>query len=681
MKKTAFLLLIIMMLSTILTSCNIGGATGGGSSGGDGGETALPDPDDEECVVFRPDRRAIIITSPTADRDSLNAISAAVKATFGYTPLMRGASFEPEDYEIVLGDTDREITAHAYEQLDRMQDKGVAYLRYLVYAEGRSIAVVCDPTETKGINIYALTYAIEKLVRAYFTEPADKVAIPHGVVHAGYVNLLDEQAKIDNGVRDRYWEELKAQLKDRERGDEIYKAIESLYTVYDPAIAVWIAGLYEPYNCFCGECKKGELACYGGGFYYSNSARDNYTVNYGGVDYRLMADAESTLQALNLLSGAGITSSANLPSWMKEQIVTFIRELQDENGFFYHPQWPKSMTDKYNSRRARDLSWCTSILSTFGSLPKYDAPNGVRGEESLGASARVTSPMGASAVTQVSKVVLTASYGSHLENDETLRAYLANYLPADAKPGKGASNGFYWIGNNITAQMSEIKTRDKQLKAEGADYSLVDIVIEWFTTYQNTETGHWSTKENYAGTNGLLKISGIYTAAGKAFPNADAAARSAINAITSDEGVGAVVDIYNTWFAANNIISNIKTYGTDEVINGVTVTKDERLAAIRDAISSVAPEAIKATRDKISLFKKADGSFSYLKKMSSNTSQSMPVAIYGTNEGDVNATIICTTGIIGNMFSCLSLSRYPKICYGVDKVKFNEIIWDSYENP
>jgi hypothetical protein len=110
-------------------------------------------------------------------------------------------------------------------------------------------------------------------------------------------------------------------------------------------------------------------------------------------------------------------------------------------------------------------------------------------------------------------------------------------------------------------------------------------------------------------------------------------------------------------------------------------TKEERLAKIRSAINSVAPEAIKATREKISLFKKSDGSFSYLKNMSSSTSQSMPVAIYGSNEGDVNATIICTTGILGNMFSCLSLSGYPKICYGIDRISFNEIIWNSYENP
>ncbi len=668
MRKTTFLLLIIMTLSMLLSSCHVGGSTSGG-------EATLPDPDEEESVVFRADKRTSIIYSATADRNSINALSAAINSTLGHRPLKNGASAEEVDYEIVLGDTDREITAHAYEQLDKMQDKGVAYLRYLVYAEGRSIAIVYDPTETKGINIFALTHAVDRFISTFFTEPADKVAIPHGIVHAGYVNLSDEQAKIDEQVKAQEWADLKYFLSSYENGDAIYEQLEALYATYEPSIVNWLAKLYEPHNCFCGECKKGEMACYGGGFYYSNSARDNEYVYSGGTPYRLMADAESTAQAFALAIESGMVSDRynGFPTEMKEQVIKFLRELQDENGFFYHPQWTKEMTDSSLSRRGRDLGSCTSLLSSLGSMPKYDAPNGAQGEESLG-NTSLTAPLGGSAAINASRVVLTATYAEHLESDETFRAYLAANLPSDATPGGGASNGFYWIGSMLNSQLSQIKQRDLQLAEAGAGYSLADILIEWLNTYQNSETGHWSRQADYAGTNGLLKISGIYSALGVAIPHADAAARSAINAITSDETVESVVDIYNTWYAAKNVIKNIETYGARPDVDGAYIPIADRLATIRTAIREVAPTAIAATIQKITIFKKSDGSFSYLPDQSSPHSQGMPVAIPGSNEGDVNATVICTTGIISNLAACLELPVYPPIFYGAEKIEFSSII-------
>ena len=54
-----------------------------------------------------------------------------------------------------------------------------------------------------------------------------------------------------------------------------------------------------------------------------------------------------------------------------------------------------------------------------------------------------------------------------------------------------------------------------------------------------------------------------------------------------------------------------------------------------------------------------DGSFSYTVACSSSTSQGMPVAIPGTKEGDVNATVICTTGTISNMMNALGYDSIP----------------------
>jgi len=64
---------------------------------------------------------------------------------------------------------------------------------------------------------------------------------------------------------------------------------------------------------------------------------------------------------------------------------------------------------------------------------------------------------------------------------------------------------------------------------------------------------------------------------------------------------------------------------------------------------------IDRTREKLSIFRKADGSFSYIPEYSSHISQSAPVALYHENEGDVNATTIAISGGAGCLFSNLNI--------------------------
>ena len=349
MKKIALFLALLISTGVVLSSCLVA-APPKTEEGGSEADTTLPDPDEEYYTVFRSDVRASIVSSPNADRNSVNAISNAFSNALGYQPLRKSSASEVEEYEIVLGDTERDITKLAYEHLDEMEDRGGFYARYLIYAEGRSVAIAFDASAY--VNVSALEHAANHFANTYFTESGvDKVKIPLGIVSAGYINLLDEQAKIDEVTIEIEWNYVKSQLEKKTNGEDIYKALESLYNIYDPEIAVWIANLYEPFNCYCGKCERGrdengndKLACYGGAFYYSNSARDNEGY---------YPDAESTMQALNLIDGSGIVSSyvTGLPSWMPKQIVHFVRELQDENGFYYHPQWSKADTDKRLSRR------------------------------------------------------------------------------------------------------------------------------------------------------------------------------------------------------------------------------------------------------------------------------------------------------------------------------------------
>ena len=180
--------------------------------------------------------------------------------------------------------------------------------------------------------------------------------------------LVNNVNKIMKETKEKYYKDLAAKVGG-EQGKRIAEAIRDMYTLYKPEMIDWFAELYDPTV---------------GGYYYSNGAKDNEKIHYQGVSYDLRPDSESTEQALRFISTSGLlgdrTLKEKLPSWMSEQIVKYIKGLQHPNGFFYNPQWPKELTDSKLSRRARDLSWCVSILENLGYAPTYDTPTGVKGD-------------------------------------------------------------------------------------------------------------------------------------------------------------------------------------------------------------------------------------------------------------------------------------------------------------
>ena len=143
-------------------------------------------------------------------------------------------------------------------------------------------------------------------------------------------------------------------FSDTEKSNERWQALKEV--IGDDSYRA-MRGLYDP--CI-------------GGFYYSQSARDNKTTVYNEREYTLLPDLESTLQALGIIGALGMTEGRHysefIPEWMKTQIADFTYSLQDPDGFFYHPQWGKEIGQ---SRRGRDLSWARTILSTFEREMKY----------------------------------------------------------------------------------------------------------------------------------------------------------------------------------------------------------------------------------------------------------------------------------------------------------------------
>jgi len=398
-------------------------------------------------------------------------------------------------------------------------------------------------------------------------------------------------------------------------GKKMADALREWYELYTEDVVDWFAELYEPRV---------------GGWYYSKSARDNETVEYREKTYKLLPDVESTNQALNFLQSAGLVDdfggrySAALPEWMKKDIVNFVYNLQDEDGFYYHPQWGKEIPV---TRRGRDLSWSRSILRNMGVDPKY-----------------------ASIVDKTSDEKKAPAIPEHLASEESFRKYLE---PLDLA---GQS---YGIGSLFISQAEQIKAAGR-----------MGQLIKYLNERQRSDTGYWHATPGYTAVNGLLKISSVYNVAEVPFPNAMAAARSAIEAISSPEEFLIVCDIYNTWFTVDNIASNLRKYGGEE---GERQAK-KLISDLRD----VAAEGMRCSARKLKRFKKADGSFSYLRDYSSEISQSMPVALYHTVEGDVNATLIATSGTVEKCLCAIGMPEYMPPIFGRPHFeRFMEIIEEN----
>ena len=547
---------------------------------------------------------------------------------------------EAAEHEIVIGVANRDVSQEAYRRLanmrltDEQMQNRENYSTWLIYSDGSSVAIAFEEQLDNFSLLAALEYFEEKLIM-------DALYLDEGTVTRGVVDIIKKYEEKDALMLDGEWNRLADQLG--EENAAIVDELKFLYSVFDDSLISWLANLYEPQICACvnvEKCQNGPN-CGGAGFYFSNSARD-----YEGF----LPDVESTNQILNFLEGSGMTDdyASTLPESMISSIVKFVKDLQAEDGYFYHPQWG---TNIGIGRRGRDLNWSVSILQKTGESPYYDTANGALkgvGKPEASASA-LTSELRSTAVSEVSKIVAVSSVTDPVLKDrESFMKYLEDL---------DVRNNSYSAGNTLAAYSSTIRQRDRELREENAGYQLMDMAIEHLNDNQNPETGTWYWKDEndpnyseYYSVNGLMKISCVYIDAWEMMPNIDKAMESAIKAITSDEEMSACVDIYNTWFAISNLFTILKNVGGADGIQQISDT--------RQLLLEKAPEAIRASAQKIAVFRKDDGSFSYSPKFSSSTAQGAPVCIPNTEEGDVNATKICQ-GTVSLIFECLGLKDVP----------------------
>ena len=354
-----------------------------------------------------------------------------------------------------------------------------------------------------------------------------------------------------------------------------------------------------------------------GGFYFSFSGRDCDA---------FLPDIESTAQAMIFLQKSGLMSKfgsdfkTSVPPPMRAALLKFAKGLQDpDDGFFYHPQWGKNVA---NTRRARDLSWATDLIAKLGDTPNYPSPldKGADGEKS-------------------------EHLPSYLRDLGEWKQYLREFDLSKSSP---------CVGSTISAQAI-------QILAAGGEY--VDEVLAWLEERQNPENGLWENSITYGSVDGMVKMIILYNHFAKPMKNADKALKSALIAALSNEPIVCCTQFYNPVRAISGILENLRLTG-----------KGEDAKALGRTVIAHAEELVRSTREKVIKCKRSDGSFSYDSNPNSRFSQRAPVGL-GLEEGDINASSMCSTGLTAGLCGALGIARVPIFCE-----KDSEIFFDIIDN-
>ncbi len=564
MKKRVFLLIgCLLVLATALTGCLIppdgSGPNGPGSDpSGDGNGRVMIDSETAVKIIL-PSNPSSKITA------AAEKLEAAIEQGIGATARIWqiGTEGEPAgDTEINLGATGEIASRFAVNAVSGYEGDAL-YGSFAIYTTGFSVGIA-----SKYNACYEM--AVDHFINNYLS---------------GESFTLDGELEVVQGIEEYPFDEdafaARFDVYNEYFDSGAVKELQALYGIYTPGLIEWAANLYDP-----------DI----GGFYYANSAQQ-----YVGF----LPDIESTGQLLGFVSGYGAfvgfdgSYAKALPDDIKEAIGSWVYGLQDPDGYFYEPQFGKTVN---TSKKGRNFDSAMSMLRNFGITPKYGNPLATSHESEL------ASPLGQSAVVAASKVLATARLDPYLQSEE---AFL-EWLEALNINGSGKS---YSAGHTI----SSVRT---QIEAAG----LADFCIDWLNSKQK-ENGLWEEGEvSYSKLNGLLKISTLYEDFNAPFPRVELGIQACIDTVLSEAEQSAIVDIYNCWVALGILIPNVKEFGSSQSYENA-----------KDILFDNAEELISRTTDKLLVFRKDDGSFSYFPDKSSSTSQGALVSL-GVNEGDVNAT-------------------------------------------
>ena len=727
MKKIIAIILLLATILPTLASCglfsdvedNEAGETGGttpeepGTSSGNG--DSKPEYEYGTATVFMPGDSVMIVSAGVVS-DTVQSLKTELEQLLksggaGGRVFYGSVYNEKQHREVAIGVTDeqRPATVKAEKAMLAVEKGSLFELRYAVYAEGGCIAFAYDKNEYT--NLQSVDFVIEDFIKSYISGK-NRIAIPEGLVCSGRIDLKAEQVKLDEIQLMEEWETLASVA-----GADVAEACKTLYSLYGKEMIEWAASLYDP-----GV----------GGYYASTAGKEG--LNFG-------PDLQCTVQMLRFISQTGMTKNIIsstaycVPKEMEYRMVYFAKSLQDTNGYFYHPQWGKELTDKYISRRSRDLGWGTSLTTEFGSRPVYDTPGGTKGDgitadeywDSLVAAGEIspdeprpytydkspkrdittgeliTTHLGASAAALVSKLI-SPSYESS-GSTATLAAkdsygFLSshtgfiNYLLTYVEPGLHSSP--YATGNEVGSTTSQIATSSNKLGVytyiSGDESATAGASAEDYMRFDGMTLKEMLVSVVVGNINPVTGLWGDLTASkpnGTEFCYTNGFMKT-IGILTGWE-VGYPAEYVAK--AASAIVGGIlgdepSTSNCCDIYNVWTCVgllksnlkyvdaevRKQVTADVNAILTENAAAAILKTYEKIKGYKKEDGGFAHNYYKGTANHQNLPVSD-GSNISDVDGTCISSTGLTRAIFEALGLSKYkPSMYTESDWMRYLEIL-------
>jgi len=428
----------------------------------------------------------------------------------------------------------------------------------------------------------------------------------------------------------------------------VYDALRRFAAGFDGTrICEWMAGLWDSGR---------------GGFYYSDSARDSDG---------FLPDLESTSQVLAFLQCNHATEDRNalLPNEIKRRIIDFVNGMQsEEDGYFYHPQWPQGKDKLQTDRYGRDLNSATGLLNALTvdrdgdgaeerQYPRFCTPSGLKCEKHAGTEGvcscitrgRENSP----ADTQ--KPAKAVYEKPDFSTPESFTAWLSR-INAEIKTSPGAA------AHHTNALSGEILNRGYAPLLLDYLEKIQDEVYAEQCARGERPSGFWAYSASFPLAQSIHKYFPFFNHPqyGRPFRRYKEAMAACIEILLLDaEGKKGLNDLMNQWTSINFLIDNVRKYHPEDVDLLYEMTRARGVELIENAERNLDAHRL------------GDGRFVYWLGKSITPLYGVPVSL-GLREADVNGHLLAGH-YYASVFRALHYPVVP-LCTGEDGENFVELI-------
>ena len=553
---------------------------------------------------------------------------------------------EQKSNELILGETSRTASATVKTVFDAKLASASAQYGYMVYFDGENIVLYWNDESLAEL-------AISDFINICIEEMNMNIGVK-GIISMKF--FKDKEMKSE-----AIWSKIAVSAS-----DELYAALRNFASGFNGTITCeWMANLWD------GDT---------GGFYYSNSARDNEPFR---------PDLESTYQVISWLKANGATSDVNelFPNEIKAKIVDFAKGLQSSDGYFYHPQWPQGTDNLQTDRYGRDLSWATDLINRFTvdrdgdgveekQYPNFCAPSGIKCEEHAknGGACPSATPLALrkstsdvkTAVSKVSQSTVKPTSSVLEKPDYSSSAAFTAWLErmnADIKNKPGLPAHY------ICALQDEIKANG--YCDELLDYleRIQDEVYEEQIKNGEKPSGLWGYEPSLSLAMAVQKYVTFFNDEkyGRPLKYYKEAISTCIDIILIDSGDNSALNtLMNQWNSVAHIMSNVKKFHKDE---------PELIDELYGMVRARGVELVNFISKALDEHRLGNGMFVTHHGKSMTPLYGVPVSM-GVRESDVNGEILVTT-LYRSVFLAFNYPVVP-LCSEEDGANFVDIITDSY---